>query len=216
MKLFRIAVVMAGIAMLAACGAPPPPPPPPPPPVVEVVPPRPVMPVAYQRISAVPPVGADGVRHTVLTDSRGAALVWNLRAALNVAALNCRDARYQDITRNYGTYLKLHAKGLDGANKAGDADYKARFGKDGIATRETYLTSVYNFFAFPPTMPQFCEAALDVSREAAMPHPDGLETFSARAFMSFAGVWEGVYRDWEKVRSDMAAWDARYGASSTQ
>jgi hypothetical protein len=61
--------------------------------------------------------------------------VWNLRAALNVAALNCREATYLEITRNYGTYLKAHAKPLAAANKAGDVAFKAQFGKDGIAAR---------------------------------------------------------------------------------
>lgn len=213
----RNAVMLAAVGTLAACASPPPPPPaPPPPPVVEVIPPRPVLPADYPQNPVVPPLGADGLHHTVLTDSTGHMLVWNLRAALNVAALNCREATYLEITRNYGVYLKAQAKPLAAANKAGDAAYKAQFGKDGIAQRETYLTAVYNFFAYPPTLPRFCQAALEVSREAAQPHPEGLENYSTGAFAKLGRVWADFYAVWDKYQAEAAQWDARYGARAAQ
>jgi hypothetical protein len=42
----------------------------------------------------------------------------------------------------------------------------AKYGaKDYIRTRETYMTQVYNYFAYPPTLTHFCDAALVMSRE---------------------------------------------------
>jgi hypothetical protein len=94
--------------------------------------------------------------------------VWNLRAAYNVAALNCNGPAYVEIADNYRAFLKSHAKPLARANAGVDATFKAKYGaKDYIRTRETYMTQVYNYFAYPPTLTHFCDAALVMSRESA-------------------------------------------------
>jgi len=218
----RWALVMASVLALAACGAPPPPPPPPPPPTapvpppakVVVIPPRPHAPFGAAAHVTIPPIGPDGVRHTVLVDSADAQLVWNLRSAYNVAALNCVGPRFGVIADRYRAFLKTHAKALAQANAGVDGNFRAKYGKGFVANRETYMTQVYNYFSFPPTLPNFCESALAMSQESATVPTKDLANFSKRSFAQFARVYEEFYIAYEKYRSDLAEWEAKYGASA--
>jgi len=179
---------------------------------VVVIPPRPRAPLGAAGNVAIPTRGPDGVRHTILVDSVDAQLVWNLRAAYNVAALNCNGPAYGEIVDNYRAFLKSHAKPLARANAGVDATFKAKYGaKDYIRTRETYMTQVYNYFAYPPTLTHFCDAALVMSRESASVKPADLPDFSKRSFAAFAQVYEDFYRAYEAYRVELADWEAKYG-----
>jgi len=212
--------VLASVAALAACGekAPPPviaPPPPPPPPAPEPVPPRPLPPVGATDSVKIPAVGADGIRHTILADSSGEQLIWNFRSAFNVAALNCTAPTHLEIADHYRAFLKTHAKGLKQANAGVDAAFRKLHGAKFLRERETYMTQVYNFFAFPPTQPKFCDAALVLARESKLIAPKDLPAFAQRSFGTFGSVYEQFYRDYEAYQAKLAAWDAKYGARVT-
>ena len=211
----RFVLVLVGVLALAACGAPPPPPrptpPPPPPPEVVVIPPRPHAPFGAAANVTVPAVGPDGVRHTILVDSADAQLVWNLRSAYNVAALNCVGPRFGEIADHYRVFLKAHTRALTQANAGVDANFRAKYGKGFVVHRETYMTQVYNYFAFPPTLPNFCESALAMSRESAGLTAKDLPEFSKRSFAQFTRVYEDFYSAYEKYLADLAEWDAKYG-----
>lgn len=210
----RLALVLAGVLALAGCGAPltpPPPPPAPPAPPLVVIPPRPSAPFGAPGNVTVPGIGADGLRHTILIDSADAQLVWNLRSAYNVAALNCVGPRFGEIADHYRAFLKNHARALTQANAGVDANFRAKYGKGFVARRETYMTQVYNYFAFPPTLPNFCESALAMSRESASVTARDLPEFSKRSFVQFARVYEEFYSAYEKYRADLAEWEAKYG-----
>jgi hypothetical protein len=182
------------------------------PPKLVVIPPRPKAPYGASNNVSIPSVGADGLRHTLLVDAVDAQLVWNLRAAYNVAALNCTAPRFLEIADNYRGFLKAHAKTLNNANHGVDAVFQARYGKDFVHKRETYMTQVYNYFAYPPTLPNFCESALVMSRESAQIQSKDLPAFSNRSFVHFTQIYEDFYRAYEKYRADLADWDAKYGA----
>ncbi len=214
MQKFRIGLVMAGMALLAACSAPPPPPPPPPPPAppkIVVVPPRPAAPDGVSGEVRVPVRGADGVRHTVLVDSEAAQRVWYLRSALNVAALNCTPEQRNEIVPAYGAFLKKHASALKKANEAVDQTFRAKYGKTFLANRETQLTQLYNYYAYPPTLPNFCASALDMARESRTLESKDLAAFSERGLARFVQVYEDFYQSYERYKSDLAEWENRYG-----
>jgi hypothetical protein len=196
---------------LAACApkAPPPPPPPPPPPVV-VVPPQPMPPRGASPHLQVPPMSATGVRQTVNTGLSSAQTTWNLRAAYNVAALNCMQPQHSQIVVNYRAFLKAHVKALATANKAVDAEFKTKFGPRFIPPREAYMTQVYNYFALPPTLPSFCDAALAISNEAVTIKPAELASFSAGALPRIEAVFLQFYRSYDQYKDDLAGWQARY------
>ena len=212
----RIGLVVAGIAALAACGSPPPPPAPlpPPPPVAEVIPPRPTPPNGVSANLPVPPRDANGLYQSVNRGITPAQTIWNLRSAFNVAALNCRDAKFAEILTDYRAFLKTHAKGLKAANAKVDAEFKASYGAGFIPVRETYMTGVYNHFALPPVADGFCDASQAVGRDARTIKPAELEGFAARSLPNIEVVFDEFYRRYDAYRSQLAAWEARYGNRS--
>lgn len=214
---FRKSLVAGGITVLlgtlAACGpksTPAPPPPPPPPPPVVVIPPRPLPPLGAGAGFFVPGIGPDGVRQTINAHISPAQTVWNLRSAYNVAALNCLDPAHGEILVGYKAFLKTHKKGLATANKTVDAEFKKKYGNAFIRPREAYMTQVYNFYAYPATLRNFCDAALVMARESMTVKPAELTAFSTRSLAVLDSVFETFFRNYEKYQADAAAWDAKY------
>jgi hypothetical protein len=168
-------------------------------------------------------------------------MVWNLRSAFNVAALNCNGPAHTEILPRYKAFLKTNDRTLSAVNRKVDAEFRARYGAKFTAPREAYMTSVYNHFALPPAMNDFCNAALAVSgdlaaltpvvpsaptsrtararagaRRTAAPvaaalKPAELEAFAVRSLPSIEIVYDDFYRRYEKYRLDLAEWQARYG-----
>lgn len=213
---FRQRLLLGGavaiLSVLAACApkAPPPPPPPPPPKPVVYIPPRPQPPLGAPRGLEVPRIGADGVRQTVNHNLIPAQATWNFRSAYNVAALNCLKPQHADILIGYRAFLKAHARGLKAANRSVDGDFRKRFGATFIRPRESYMTQVYNYFAYPPTLVGFCDATLAVSRESITVKPADLTGFSSRSLARLEMVFDQFYRSYEQYRADAALWDAKY------
>ncbi len=200
------------IGALAACGpkSTPPPPPPPPPLPVAYIPPRPQPPLGAAPTATVPPLGPDGVRQTINAHVTPPQAVWNLRSAFNVAALDCQRPEHGDILAAYKLFLKNHKNSLVAANKGVDSDFRNRYGAAFVRPREAYMTQVYNYYAFPPTLAHFCDAALVMARESRSTKPAELTAFSARNLAMLDTVFEGFYRSYDQYRADAAAWDARY------
>lgn len=210
-SLDKAAVAAGASVLLASCAAKaPPPPPPPPPPVAVVAPPRPLPPGGASPNLVVPPVDATGLRYSVNRNITAAQTVWNLRSAWNVAALSCHEPRHADIVVNYRSFLKAHEKTLTKANKTVDAEFRAKYGKSFIAPREKYMTEVYNHFALPPTMNEFCTAVQAMGRDAMLIKPAELEAFALRSLPSVEVVFDDFYRKYDRYRMELAAWQAKY------
>ena len=153
-------------------------------------------------------------------------MLWNLRSALNVAALNCSEPKHAEILPRYRSFLKNYNTALMVANRKIDAEFKARYGAKFTAPREAYMTSVYNHFALPPAMGEFCNAALAVTNDlaaitpvapiAAAPKkgrakavaprvvtlkPAELEAFAVRSLPSIEVVYDDFYRRYETYRN---------------
>lgn len=152
-----------------------------------------------------------GIRQTINANLTPAQKVWNLRSAMNVAALNCLEPQYAAILDNYKVFLKAQAKGLSATNRALDAEFRAKYGATYRDVRDSYMTQVYNYFALPPTLPRFCGASLAVSNELAAVAPTGLDTFAAGALPRLEAVFEDFFGAFEQYRIDLAQWDAQYG-----
>lgn len=208
---------VSALALLAACGekAPPPQLPPPPPPVTIVIPPRPTPPDHASPLLVVPPADAAGLRYSVNRNITPAQTVWNLRAAYNVAALNCPEPKFADIVIAYRVFLKANQKTLAAFNRKVDAEFKAKYGAGFIVPREKYMTEVYNHFALPPTLDAFCTAVQAMSRDAAGVKPAELEPFAARSLPSVEVVFDDFYRRYDAYRLALADWTMRYGPAPT-
>lgn len=200
--------VAAGLAALAGCATPPPPPPPP---VVQAPPPRPRPPGGASPTMLIPIVGADGIRQTVNAHISPAQRIWNMRSGFNVAALNCLDPKYAQILQGYSYYLSNNKKALAKVNKDVEAEWKKLHGTSYARLRDSYTTQVYNYYALPPSLPQFCDTALLVSQEVMIVPASEFEPFSQRTLDRFEQVFEDFFRSYEQYRVQVAAWDAQYG-----
>jgi len=219
MQRAALAAALGAAALLAGCGekTPPPaplPPPPPPPPVVIVVPPRPTPPNGASANLFVPPADAAGLRYSVNRNITPAQTLWNLRSAYNVAALNCHDPRHADILVNYKVFLKANAKTLAKVNQTIDAEFRKKYGGGFVTPREKYMTEVYNHFALPPTMSEFCTAVLAAGRDALGVKPADLESFAARSLPNIEVVFDDFYRKYDDYRVKLADWQARYAPAA--
>ena len=216
--------IIFGMALLLAAGelaakpkkVPPPPPPPPPPPVVVYIPPRPTPPLGASPLFKVPLVGTDGKRLSVNSNIGPLQTVWNFRSAYNVAALDCQSAEHNEVLVGYKHFLKVHKVALLKANRAVDADFRKRYGGAYIRPREAYMTQVYNYYAFPPTLHNFCDSALLMARESMTLKPAELTAFAARYLPQFDMLFENFYHSYDQYRADAAAWDAKYAPVTVQ
>ena len=175
-----------------------------------VVPPQPMPPRGASANIVTPPIDAFGVRRTVNAGISSAQTTWNLRSAYNVAALNCLRPKHAQIVVNYREFLKVHGKALTTANKTVDQEFKARHGTRFIPPREAYMTQVYNYFALPPTLPSFCDAALAMSIEGAAIKPADLGGFAARSLPQIEQVFLQFYNSYDQYRGDLTAWQGKY------
>ena len=91
--------------------------------------------------------------------------IWNVRAALNVAALQCQYSKYLQSTPNYNAFLKHHAEEIAKAQATMIAHFKRYEGAKATAAFDTYLTKTYNSYSTIDAQYQFCEAAGIVARE---------------------------------------------------
>ncbi len=110
-----------------------------------------------------------------------AGLVWQLRSALNVAALQCDFEPTLLTTGNYNAMLAQHRAELDGAFKT-VADYFGRTqGKvAGQKQFDQYGTKTYSGFSTVRAQLTFCQVAGSVGRDAIFAPRGSLHTVAAR------------------------------------
>lgn len=207
------AVIVTGVAMTLASCATPPPPPPPPVAKAPAIPPKPYPPQGASPNYVLPSVGPDGKWVTVNTGVSGKSATWNLRAAYNVAALNCLRPQHAAILEGYKTFLTGHKRELMTAYKKVEADFKAKHGaRGGLTQRDIYMTQVYNHFAFPPTLSEFCDGVLAMSLEAQSVPSAQLDAFAERKLPVLEAIFQDFYTRYRQYKADEAQWNATYGS----
>ena len=104
------------------------------------------------------------LRATTPSETR-ADLVWNLRAALNVAALQCQFSPYLRTVSNYNEVLRHHANELNTTMTIMKAHFRRHDGARGVNSFDQYTTRTYNSFSTLDAQYSFCEAAAQIGRE---------------------------------------------------
>ena len=108
-------------------------------------------------------------------------LLWNLRAGLNVAALQCQFSPYLRVVDNYNGILAHHAKELMNAYTTVGAYFKRKHGARAGQTRfDDYSTITYNGFSTLQAQYGFCQVAADIAKEA-LARPKGQMHLTAQA-----------------------------------
>jgi hypothetical protein len=93
-------------------------------------------------------------------------LLWNLRAGLNVAALQCQFSPALRTVRNYNEILAQHSAELNSAYTAISGYFKRTAGKTWQTALDQYTTRTYNGFSTLYAQYGFCETAAMIGRDA--------------------------------------------------
>jgi hypothetical protein len=95
-------------------------------------------------------------------------LLWNLRAGLNVAALQCQFSKYLRAVDNYNGILAHHSKELAEAYSTMNNYFKRvqGSGPKGQKAFDDYTTSTYNNFSTLQAQYGFCQTAAAIAKEA--------------------------------------------------
>ena len=161
----------------------------------------------------IPPVGMNGLRQTVNSNVSAAQRIWNFRSAYNVAALNCLKPQHVSILTGYKSFLEVHKRDLTRINNTVEGEWRKAQGAGSARARDTYSTQVYNYWALPPVQSQFCDAMVQIVQQETLTPAGSLDTFAEGGLIKLEGVFNEFYRAFEQYRVDVAAWDARYGAT---
>jgi len=95
-----------------------------------------------------------------------AALIWNLRAALNVAALSCQPWPFLDPIDNYNSMLVDHSDELKPAYENLQKYFVRTHGqREGMRRFDDYNTKTYNGFSTLYAKLGFCQVAGDVGKQ---------------------------------------------------
>lgn len=93
--------------------------------------------------------------------------VWSLRAALNVAALQCQFSPFLRTVKNYNLILPHHSAELASALKTINSHFIRLDGaKNARKTFDQYTTRTYNSFSTLNAQLTFCQKASDIGWEA--------------------------------------------------
>lgn len=97
-----------------------------------------------------------------------AGLAWNLRAALNVAALQCQFEPTLLAISNYNAMIAHHDAELDAAQAAllGYFQRTVGKGKAGQSASDMYNTRIYSGYSTVQAQKGFCQATAAVGRQA--------------------------------------------------
>ena len=101
-----------------------------------------------------------------------ASLLWNLRAGLNVAALQCQFSPYLRAVPNYNGLLAHHSVELAAAYTMLGNYFKRVHGARGQKLFDDYSTATYNNFSTLQAQYGFCQTAAGITK-AALATPKG-------------------------------------------
>lgn len=123
----------------------------------------------------------------------GAAAVWHLRAALNVAALACRGPEQAVLVASYNAMLTARKATLASAQTTYAAQYQ-RAGGDWRDRYDDAMTRVYNFYSQAPARDGFCAAAQTVLADAATTRPESIVSFAESRLRVLEQPFIDLYR----------------------
>lgn len=164
---------------------------------------------------SVPLHDATGVYATPNRGIGGDETSWHLRAALNVAALGCRDAAEAETIAHYNAMIAHHRAPLAAADAGVKAAYRTRFGARWESEHDARMTRVYNFFAQPPAQRRFCSVAREILAEVEQVAPERFGMYAAEALPRIEAPFTDFYRAYDEYRLAHAAWQARGTAPRT-
>jgi len=112
-------------------------------------------------------------------------MLWNMRAGLNVAALQCQFSPILMTVGNYNDLLAKNATELNAAYKTLTAYFKRTGGKGWQKALDQYTTKTYNGFSTMHAQLGFCETASAIGRDARKQARDRLTDLAMNRMREF-------------------------------
>lgn len=184
-----------------------------PPPPVALARPMPRPPMNAAANLTLPQPGPDGSFPTPSRSLSPVGTTWHLRAALNVAVLQCAKAG-DPMEQQYNAFLAVHKAALARAHEGLKAEYRRSHGSAWQDRFDDDMTRLYNFYAQPPAREGFCRAAAPLVATAATTPTAGLDGFAAPALASLDVPFTDFYRAYAEYRADLTAWQAGQQAAA--
>jgi hypothetical protein len=212
MNVSRKIIVAGLLASVAACAPKPvaPPPPPPPPPVTVVIPPRPLPPGNAAVTQILPGRGIDGRFVTANSGVTGDKAFWQLKIALNVAAIGCRGTEEATLVSAYNNIIKAHAKVIKSTEKTVITDLGKANKTSGVKERDRLSTQLFNYFAQPPAQRAFCSKANEVAQLVSSTPTAQVVGQAPGHLSALDQPFVDFYEAYARYQLDAAAWDAKY------
>jgi hypothetical protein len=127
-------------------------------------------------------------------------VTWHVRAALNVAALGCRDAADAGTDDAYNQMLAAESRPLAAADAGVKAGYRSRYGAAWESVHDRDMTRLYNYFSQVPAHAAFCTTARDILSQAEGLSPIEFADFAAWALPKLDAPFTDFYRQYEAWR----------------
>ncbi|WP_240653423.1 hypothetical protein [Sphingomonas crocodyli] len=112
-------------------------------------------------------------------------LLWNMRAGLNVAALQCQFSPILFTVSNYNDLLNKNTVELNAAYKTLGAYFKRTGGPKWQVAFDQYTTKTYNGFSTMHAQLGFCETASRIGSDARKLGRGGLSNLAAERMQEF-------------------------------
>ena len=157
-----------------------------------------------------PARGIDGRFMTANSGISGDRAFWQLKIALNVAAIGCRGAEEATLVSAYNNIIKAHAKQIRSTEKTVIADLGKETRTNGIAARDKLSTQLFNYFAQPPAQRAFCARANEVAQLVSSTPSAQVIPQAPAQLAQLDQPFVDFYEAYAKYQADVAAWDAKY------
>jgi hypothetical protein len=127
--------------------------------------------------------------------------LWNLRAGLNVAALQCQFSPYLRTVDNYNALLAQHSRELAAAYRALEGYFRRVGGAGGPRRFDDYSTQTYNNFSTLQAQYGFCQTASRISKEALARRKGELHLLAAARMRELRNSLRPAYETYSFART---------------
>ena len=129
-----------------------------------------------------------------------AAIIWNVRAGLNVAALQCQFSPWLRTVDNYNGILDHHSRELAAAYQTLERYFARVHGRTGPRRFDDYSTQTYNNFSTLHAQLGFCQTAARIGREAIAARKGEFGTIAETNIREFRSSLTPVYDNYSFLR----------------
>ena len=128
-------------------------------------------------------------------------LLWNLRAGLNVAALQCQFSPYLRTVDNYNGVLAHHSRELAAAYQALEGYFRRTAGTNGPRRFDDYSTQTYNNFSTLQAQYGFCQTAARIGKAALARRKGELGQFASERMRELRNSLRPAYETFSFART---------------